>query len=91
MDFKQIFIAAVILLLALIIHALTILSLKSDTEFLKGQVSTLQEFIDSQMEWNLIPTSTDTLLDKRVDMLEQKMRKVYGGYDSHPDNEMIFY
>jgi hypothetical protein len=61
-----------------------ILSLKSDTEFLKGQVSTLQEFINSQQEWNLVPTSTDTLLDKRVDILEQKMRKVYGGYDVKP-------
>lgn len=75
MDFK-ILIAIFFVVLALATPpALMILSLKSDTEFLKGQVSTLQE-------WNLIPTSTDTLLDKRVDMLEQKMSKVYGGYSN---------
>jgi len=52
MDFKQVFIGIFLLVLALILTGLLILSLKSDTEVLKGQVSTLQEFIDSQKEWN---------------------------------------
>ena len=84
MNSKQVLLALIIVFLFQIILAVMVLSSKSDIGLLKGQVSTLQEFIDWQMEWNLIPTSTDTLLDKRVDMLEQKMRKVYQGYDVKP-------
>lgn len=80
MNFKQIIIVVFLVALAGLLTALLLHSLKSDTELLKGQVSTLQEFIDSQKKWNQTSTRHDVLLDKRVDMLEQKMRKVYQGY-----------
>jgi len=91
MDFKVVLIVVFLVALAQVIPALMILSLKSDTEVLKKQTFTLQEFIDSQQEfidsqkeWNLTSTSHDTVFDKRVDMLEQKIRKVYQGYDIKP-------
>ena len=46
---------------------------------LKQQLNTQQAFIDSQLEWNETSTADDTLSNKRSDILEQKMRKVYGG------------
>ena len=91
MDFKQVLIVVFLVVLAQVIPAFMILSLKSDIEILKKQISTLQEFIDSQQEfidvqkeWNLTSISHDTVFDKRLDMLEQKMRKVYQGYDVKP-------
>ncbi len=76
-------IVASVLLVVLIfgLPCLFILALKSDVEALKQQNATLTEFIDRQFEWNESPTKYDLLFDKRIDMLEQKMRKVYGGYD----------
>jgi len=76
MDLKQDFIVLTLIALALMIPALMILSLKSETDILKGQIDSHQEFIDLQKEWN--GTSHDTTLDTRVDKLEQK---VYQGYD----------
>ena len=105
MNIKQIFKQVIILLLwvtpSMAILAIMVLSLKSDTEILKKQNSTFQEFIDSQQEfiasqkeWNLTSTSHDTVFDKRLDMLEQKIRKVYQGYDIKPskfyDNDSLY-
>lgn len=84
MIFKQTIFVVILVIMFLSIPALLILSLKSDTESLKRQVSTLQEFIDSQKKWNEIPTEFDLIFDGRIDILEQKMRKVYGGYDVEP-------
>jgi len=91
MDLKQVLIVVFIVALAQVIPAFMILSLKLDIEILKKQNFTLQEFIDSQQEfidlqkeWNLTSTSHDTIFDKRVDMLEQKIRKVYQGYEIKP-------
>ena len=91
MNLKQVLIVVFLVVLAQGIPAFMILSLKSDIEFLKKQNSTLQEFIDSQQEfidlqkeWNLTSTNHDTVFDKRLDKLEQKIRKVYQGYDIKP-------
>ena len=91
MNFKKNIILLFLTIPSIVLFALIILSLKSDTEFLKKQNSTLQEFVDSQQEfidsqkeWNLTSTSHDTVFDKRLDMLEQKMRKVYQRYDIKP-------
>jgi len=84
MDLKQFFVTVLIVSVCLIGPLIVTLSLKSRIVEVKGQVSTLQEFIDSQKEWNLTSTSHDTVFDKRLDMLEQKMRKVYQGYDVKP-------
>lgn len=85
MDFKQVLIVTFIVIIALIVPGLMILSLKSDSEFLKGQVSTLQKFIDVQdqqfYDLDKYTFKNDSLFDVRIDVLEQKMRKVYQGYE----------
>jgi len=59
-----------------------------EIKILKQQNATLIEFIDRQLEWNKeqfefnkTVVAHDLLVDRRVDILEQKMRKVSGGYE----------
>jgi len=63
------------------VQAVGLVAKDTDIEVLKQQNAVLIEFIDRQLEQNKTFTANDFLLDARIDMLEQKMRKVYGGYD----------
>jgi len=62
--------------------AFLILSLKADIELLKHNQKALSAVLDVQLSWNRTSVRHDVVMDKRIDKLEQKMRKVYGGYSN---------
>ena len=71
------------------VFGVQLVSKSPEIEILKQQNATLTEFIDRQFEWNKTSTAHDMLFDARLDILEQKMRKVYGGYELKATFEYI--
>ena len=56
--------------------------MKVDIRALKTQQAAQSGVLDAQLLWNKTSTAHDILMDDRLDVLEQKMRKVYGGYSN---------
>ena len=56
--------------------------MKKDIKNLRTGQAIHHEALRSQISWNETSTDTDVIMVKRIDVLEKKMRKVYGGYSN---------